>query len=269
MKAIIASGLSIAIGLAAATAPAAASQQERSEASAGSMSGMMHGPAAGGMRGMPMMMHGMPMDARNEAAGLERPILSLALKNRTELGLSAEQEKSLQEFVDRFGKEADRSRREIGAAERELAVLLKEETVDLSQVDTRVRAIEKLRADLRFSRIQTIAEGRTVLTPEQRTKLDQLAAGQGRPGRGHGTRGAEEMHRFMSSERMPQAMNAMMAMAERMGGGDTMLGMVRMMEMMSMMGGGMMGNMMGGEGMMGGSMMGNPRRPEQPRTDKE
>jgi hypothetical protein len=40
---------------------------------------------------------------------------------------------------------------------------------------------------------------------------------------------------------MPQAMTAMMDMARRMGDGDVMLGMVRMMEMM-----GSMGGMMGG-----------------------
>ncbi len=60
------------------------------------------------------------------------------------------------------------------------------------------------------------------------------------------TRGMEEMVRFCSSERMPQAMNAMMGMARQMGNGDAMAGMVRMMEMMSMMGqmGGQMGGMM-------------------------
>jgi hypothetical protein len=51
------------------------------------------------------------------------------------------------------------------------------------------------------------------------------------------------MHRFMQSDRAPQAMAAMMAMARRMGDGDVMLGMVRMMEMM-----GGMGSMMGGPG---------------------
>ncbi|MBI2297319.1 MAG: periplasmic heavy metal sensor [Betaproteobacteria bacterium] len=252
MKAIIAFAVSIAIGLAPATAPAAENQPERSGASPGTMSGMTQGAAAEMMRGMPMMMRGMPMDARNEAPGLERPILSLALQNRTELGLSAEQEKTLREIVDRFGKEADRSRREIGTAERELAGLLKQEPGDPVQVESKVRAIEKLLADLRIARIQTIADGRAVLTPEQRAKLDLLAAERGRSGQGHGMRGAEEMQRFMHSERMPRAMSAMMAMAERMGGGDTMLGMVRMMEMMSMMGGG---------GMMGGGMMGDTQRP--------
>lgn len=84
------------------------------------------------------------------------------------------------------------------------------------------------------------------------------ALGRGCSGRGEGTRGAEEMQRFMSSERMPQAMSAMMAMAERMGGGDTMLGMVRMMEMMSMMG----GDMMGGDGMIENPPRSQPRGEE-------
>jgi Spy/CpxP family protein refolding chaperone len=237
VKAFTASGLSIAIALAlaAATGLATAATQERSEASAG------------------------------PSSGLERPLLSLALKNRIELGLSAEQEKSLQDLVERFGKQADRSRGELRNAERELAALLKQEPGDLAQVESKVRAMEKLRADLRIARIRTVADGLALLTPEQRTKLDALATSRGVSGQGRGARGAEEMHRFMSSERMPQAMSAMMAMAERMGGGDTMLGMVRMMEMMSMM-----GNMMGSEGMMGGGgMMENTPAPRsQPRGEE-
>jgi hypothetical protein len=63
------------------------------------------------------------------------------------------------------------------------------------------------------------------------------------PGSMMAGRGMEEMEGFMGSERMPQAMAAMMEMARRMGDGDPMAGMVRMMEMMSMMG--QMGGMMG------------------------
>ena len=61
-----------------------------------------------------------------------------------------------------------------------------------------------------------------------------------------------------ASERAPQAMAAMMVMARGMGNGDTMLGMVRMMEMM-----GSMGGMMGGDG--GGMMGGSPRRQATPK----
>ena len=251
MKGFSASALVVVLGLASATGHAAANSPERGSASPGSMSGMMHGSAG-------EMMHGMPMNAGGRMLGRERPVLSLALRHRGELGLSDDQATTLQGFVDRFGKEAKEQLRELETAERELAGLLQEETADLAQVGNKVRAIEKLRADLRLRRIQTIAEGQAVLTSEQRAKLDRVAAEGGRSGQGQGTRGAEEMHRFMNSERMPQAMDAMMAMAERMGGGDTMLGMVRMMEMMSMMGG----------GMMGGEEMGKPRRSEPPRQEE-
>ena len=237
MKLIGALALAFAVSVASAANPA-----ESGGTSGDSMSGMMGGPAAG-------MMRDMPMNAPRESLGRERPLLNLALQNRAELGLSAEQEKALRELVDRFGKEAARRSRDIETAEGELAGLLKQEPARSGEIEGKVRAVEKVRADLRLARIRIIAEGRAALTPEQRTKLDQLAARPGHPERGEGTRGAEEMQRFMSSERMPQAMSAMMAMAERMGGGDTMLGMVRMMEMMSMMG--------------GGGMMQNPPRSQQ------
>jgi hypothetical protein len=95
-----------------------------------------------------------------------------------------------------------------------------------------------------------IEEGKKVLTPEQRTKFvevtKRLQPSSGAPGPGQpmaGTRGMEEMQRFMQSERGQQAMAGMMEMARRMGNGDSMLGMTRMMEMM-----GNMGGMMGGRG---------------------
>lgn len=53
--------------------------------------------------------------------------------------------------------------------------------------------------------------------------------------------GEKAMRDFMNSDRAPQA--NMMEMARRMGDGDVMLGMTRMMDMMGSMGGsGMMGN---------------------------
>lgn len=62
-------------------------------------------------------------------------------------------------------------------------------------------------------------------------------------GQGVTDEGQKAMREFMESERAPQAMANMMAMARRMGDGDLMLGMTRMMEMM-----GGRGDMMGGQG---------------------
>ena len=199
------------------------------------------------------MMRGMRMGPSADLLGRERPLLSLALRQRAELGLSAEQIKTLEGLVERFRKDAEGRVSQIESAEQELAGLLKSDPNDMAAVEAKVRAIEALRGDLRVARIRTIAEGRAALSLEQRKKLEELVAS--RPG-GHAaerTLGMEEMERFMSSDRMPQAMTGMMDMARRMGDGDVMLGMVRMMEMMGSMGGG---------GMMGG--LGGMKQPDAP-----
>ncbi len=206
------------------------------------------------------MMRGMRMGSSTELLGRERPLLSLALRHRAELGLSADQVKTLEELVERFRKDAEARVSQVEAAEQELAGLLKSDSADMTKVEAKVRAIESLRAELRLARIGTIAKGRAALSPEQRKKLEELVASRPAGPAAQRTRGMEEMERFMGSERMPQAMTAMMDMARRMGDGDVMLGMVRMMEMM-----GSMGGMMGGQG--GGMMGGQPHQPA-PREQK-
>lgn len=209
---------------------------------------------------MTEMMRGTRMGPSTELLGRERPLLSLALRHRTELGLSADQVKALETLVERFRKDAESRANQIEATEQELAGLVKADPADMTSVEAKVRAIEKQRADVRLARIRTIAEGRAALTPEQRKKLEELVASPHGGRTAPRTRGMEEMERFMSSDRMPQAMTAMMDMARRMGDGDVMLGMVRMMEMM-----GSMGGMMGGEG---GGMMGSQPHRETPEERK-
>lgn len=256
--------MALAFGL-ATVAPAADARAEQRD----------HEGTPGGQPAMSEMMRGMAMGSVSEIFGRERPLLSLALRHRAELELSAEQVKTLEALTARLRKEAEARLADIDTSERDLAALLKEETLYPGQVEAKVRAIEALRADLRIARITTIGEGRAALTAEQRKKLSELVATGSRP-RGERrsespererSRGMEEMHRFMSSERMPQAMTGMMEMARGMGDGDTMLGMVRMMEMMSMMGGdgGMMGGMMGGSGTMGDSP--RPPAPQAPKPE--
>ncbi|MBI1734539.1 MAG: periplasmic heavy metal sensor [Candidatus Rokubacteria bacterium] len=200
---------------------------------------------------MTEMMRGMRMGASAELLGRERPLLSLALRHRADLALSADQVTKLEGLVERFRKDAEARASQIEAAEQELAGLVKADPADMASVEAKVRAIEKQRADLRLARIRTIAEGRAALSPEQRRKLEELVASRPGGSAAERTRGMEEMERFMNSERMPEAMTAMMDMARRMGDGDVMLGMVRMMEMM-----GSMGGMMGGHG--GGTMGAEP-----------
>lgn len=210
---------------------------------------------------MTEMMRGMRMGASTELLGRERPLLSLALRHRAELALSADQVTKLEGLVERFRKDVESRASQIEAAEQELAGLVKADPADMTSVEAKVRAIEKQRADVRLARIRTIAEGRAALSPEQRKKIEELVASRAGGPTAERTRGMEEMERFMNSERMPQAMTAMMDMARRMGDGDVMLGMVRMMEMM-----GSMGGMMGGQG--GGMMGADPHHQKTPEERK-
>lgn len=70
-------------------------------------------------------------------------------------------------------------------------------------------------------------------------------------GSGTTEEGKKAMQEFMKSPKAPEAMNKMMEMARRMGNGDPMLGMTKMMEMM----GGM-------DGMMGGQASPGMRQPK-------
>jgi Spy/CpxP family protein refolding chaperone len=157
----------------------------------------------GSMGGMMGMMGGSP----------EGPLITRALAQREQLGLSDDQVRALEAARSDF---ADRRQAEIEAAEGGLSGLLRESTIDLAQVEAKVREIATLRADLRLARIKTLEKGKALLTPEQRKKLLREA------GEARGTT------------------------SRRMGDGDVMIGMVRMMEMM----GGMSGMMGGEDGMM-------------------
>lgn len=193
-------------------------------------SGMM---AGSGMMGSGMMAESM----MGGGPPGERPLITLALRQRETLGLSEDQVKALEQTRSAFEREAIRRRADVEIAEREVADLLREPRVDLAKVEAKVRQIAGLQADLRLTRIKSIEKGKAVLTADQLKKLMSEA---GTHEGSMTSRGAEEMRRFMNSERAPQAMASMMEMARQMGDGDTMLGMVRMMEMM-----GSMGNMMG------------------------
>jgi hypothetical protein len=164
--------------------PAAAQQRELPrQPPSEPMPGMMQGQ---GMMGM--------MGRGGDAAGRERPQLTLALQNRAALGLTGAQAKTLETLTERFRGTAEQRVHELEAAEGELAALLAQDNAAGQQVEAKVRAIEKLRADLRLERIRTIAEGRAALSQEQRAKLDQLVAESAR-GRGMmgGMRGMDGM----------------------------------------------------------------------------
>ena len=114
---------------------------------------------------------------RGEAPG-ERPLITLMLGWRQELGLSAAQIESLERLRAEFQRDAIRRDADLRVAEMDLAALLRTDTVDLAAAEAKVREIERLRAEARLARIRAIEEGKMQLTVEQRAKLRTLLAQQ-------------------------------------------------------------------------------------------
>lgn len=104
----------------------------------------------------------------------ERPLISLMLLHRDQLGLSAGQVESLERLRADFARHAREREADIGAAERELSELLAADQVDLGRVEASLRQIEGLRAELRLERLRTIERGKARLTPGQLSHLRDL-----------------------------------------------------------------------------------------------
>ena len=105
-----------------------------------------------------------------------RPIISIVLSHREELGLSSGQVQGLERLRAEYQKEAIRAEADLRVAEMDLTQLLAAEPVDTSAVEAKIRQIEKRRADLRVARVRTIESGRALLSADQRDKLRTLLA---------------------------------------------------------------------------------------------
>lgn len=125
-------------------------------------------------------------------SGRERPLISIMLSHREDLGLSPAQVQALERLRNEFQKAAIRREADIRVAEMDIDMLLETEPVDLGKVEAKMREAGQLRTDLRVARIRVIEEGKAQLTPEQRNKLARLvvdpAGSSARPERPSGPR---------------------------------------------------------------------------------
>ena len=104
----------------------------------------------------------------------ERPLISLMLRYRDKLGLSADQVRGLEQLRSEFERESIRRDADLRIAEMDLTNLTGAPAVDLSKVETKVREVERLRADQRLARIRTIEKAKDQLTADQRKKFQEL-----------------------------------------------------------------------------------------------
>jgi Spy/CpxP family protein refolding chaperone len=104
-------------------------------------------------------------------AGPERPLVTIMLDHRAELGLTPAQVQELERIRSDFQKDAIRLDADQRVAEMDVAGLLRADPVDMNRVEAKIRESERLRADLRLGRVRAIERGKAQLTAEQRAKL--------------------------------------------------------------------------------------------------
>jgi len=103
-------------------------------------------------------------------------VVFMALRNRKELGLSAEQVSSLQQLGMDSRRVTIRRRADAQLAQLDFFGLLRAEPVDMGKVAAKVREIERFKADGIIARIRTNEAAKAQLTTEQREKLTTLRA---------------------------------------------------------------------------------------------
>ncbi len=168
---------------------------------------MMSSRMGPGMMGSRMMD---PGEMREHHALAERPLISFMLQHKAELKLTSEQIEKLEALRTDFRKEAIKKWSDLQIAEVELDTLLQKEPIDLAQVETKTKQIADLQADIRLARIKTLEQGKTLLSPEQRSELEKLSQTE-KP-----TMGASEWH-MMSQDDMYHMMQMMEQMHSMMG----------------------------------------------------
>jgi Spy/CpxP family protein refolding chaperone len=108
--------------------------------------------------------------------GVEAPWISIALRHRSELNLNPDQVATLEKIRTLYRDQTTPIQEQLRVIEGELASSLQETPANLIQAKLKIEQAEKLRSQLRYLRIETLENGRTVLTAQQREQLKNLAS---------------------------------------------------------------------------------------------
>jgi Spy/CpxP family protein refolding chaperone len=87
------------------------------------------------------------------------------------LGLDEKQKEAIREIGSTLKKEIIRKRADIQVARIELKDILRQDNVNMSEAEAKLKQIASLRTDVGLLRIKAMEEIKSKLTPEQRTKL--------------------------------------------------------------------------------------------------
>jgi Spy/CpxP family protein refolding chaperone len=123
-----------------------------------------------------------PSPAKRSAARGERmhaefmgaPLISVALKHKTELNLAGEQVTNLEKIKSHYESQVTPLHAQLTATEKEIGALMQQSPANLIQAKAKIQEGEKFRSELRYLRLEALENARTVLTAQQQDQLKSL-----------------------------------------------------------------------------------------------
>jgi Spy/CpxP family protein refolding chaperone len=103
------------------------------------------------------------------------PIISMALRHRSELNLSTEQVATLEKIRSHFQSQVTPLHQQLQTVEKDIAGLMQQQPANLIEIKAKIADAEKLRSELRYQRVETLENGRAVLSAEQQEQLKTLS----------------------------------------------------------------------------------------------
>ena len=108
--------------------------------------------------------------------GAGAPLISIALRHKTELNLSSDQVANLEKIRANYQSQITPVVQQLRANEKEVGTLLQQSPANLIQIKSKIQQAEPLRSELRYLRIEALENGKSILTAQQRDQLKTLVA---------------------------------------------------------------------------------------------
>ena len=102
------------------------------------------------------------------------PLITIALKHKSELNLTGEQTANLEKIRNHYQSQVAPLHQQLAAIEKDVAALAQQAPANLIQIKTKIQESEKYRSELRYLRIEALENGKSVLTAEQQDQLKSL-----------------------------------------------------------------------------------------------
>src|SRR5437870_339720 len=117
-----------------------------------------------------------PRPGMHRWGGAGAPLISLALRYKTELNLSADQVANLEKIRSNYQAQITPVVQQLQANEKQIRTLEQQSPANLVQIKSLIQQTEPLRSELRYLRVEALENGKSVLSTQQRDQLKSLLA---------------------------------------------------------------------------------------------